>query len=290
MTSLAPRLCPDLAVRLQALYHDASKHSVYQSVPAFVSRALGYQEEIHSFWRSDRPRYDYLRQRLDFQASARGADIGANTGYFSLNLAYDQPDLVIAAYEMNPRHAEFIRLTAAAFALEHLKVRAESCDFAGLAGLPAFDVVFLLNVLHHAGFDFDRHVPDDNCAFTEYAIGYLARLREHSRTLVFQVGSNRGGDKQRPLFAYDDDVARLDWLSRVLIASGWTATHLGYARISPGGAVVFCDAPDHVLEALRGRRPTLDTVAWFAAGRLDRFPGEFHRRPLVIATAQPIHL
>jgi hypothetical protein len=290
MTSLDSSPAPDVVARLHALYHDASKHSVYQSVPTFVSRALGYQEEIHSLWRSDQPRYDYILPRLDVVGSARVADIGANTGYFSLNLAHDRPELAIAAYEMNPRHAEFIALTAGIFGLDQVDVRSESCDLAGLARLPACDVVMLLNVLHHAGFDFDAHVPDDNAAFTAHATTYLARLRERAGRLVLQIGSNRGGDKRRPLFPYDDDLARLDWLARILRAAGWCASHLGYADLSPDGRVVFRDVPAGILGAVRAghvRKPEI--AAWLAAARLDRFPGEFHRRPLVLAQADHPH-
>ncbi|MBI5767162.1 MAG: methyltransferase [Verrucomicrobia bacterium] len=285
MSVLAAPPAADLVARLHQLYHDSSKHSVYQSVPVFVARALGYQEEIHSLWRSDQPRYDYLLARLDLTIGARVADIGANTGYFSLNLARTRPDLAIEAYEMNPRHAEFIRLTAEAFALDRIVVRAESCDLAGLARLPAYDVMLLLNVLHHAGFDFDPQVADTNAAFTAHAIAYLARLRHRCRQLVFQAGSNRGGDKRRPLHAYDDDAARLAWLALVLRESGWQPAHVGYAQVGEGGGIEFRDAPPALLAAMHtGRAAGAEVADFFRAANLARFPGEFHRRPLIIAT------
>ncbi|MEO5927663.1 MAG: hypothetical protein ABIP96_03265 [Patescibacteria group bacterium] len=286
MSALLDQSRTDLAARLHELYQDSSKHSVYQSVPTFVARALGYQEEIHSLWRSDAPRFAYLADRLNLPPGARLADIGANTGFFSLNFAHVRPDLLITAYEMNPRHAEFIRLTAAAFAPECIEVLTQSCDLAGLNRLPLFDAVLLLNVVHHAGFDFDADVPDNNEAFTDYAIGYLAKLRAHSRQLVFQVGSNRGGDKARPLFHRDDDVARLNWLSKVLGLAGWKISHLGYAHLSESETIVFRDAPPSVLAAASdGVANTSTLVDFFRSAHLDRFPGEFHRRPLVIASA-----
>jgi hypothetical protein len=284
MSTLAHARDAALADRLHKLYHDASKHSVYQSVPAFVARALGYQEEIHSLWRSDAPRYDYLAARLGLPTGATIADIGANTGFFSLNLAHTRPDLRIAAYELNPRHAEFIRLAAGAFGLEGVQVRAQSCDLAGLDRLPVFDAVLLLNVVHHAGFDFDGALPDSNEAFTTYARDYLARLRAHSRRLVFQIGSNRGGDKGRPLFERDNDVARLHWIADVLKAAGWEIDMLGYAQLDEASAVVFRDAPEVIRQAANAGMLTADVAeGFFTSARLGRFPGEFHRRPLIIA-------
>jgi SAM-dependent methyltransferase len=275
----------ELAARLHELYRDSSKHSVYQSVPTFVARALGYQEEIHSLWRSDAPRFAYLAERLNLAPGARLADIGANTGFFTLNFAHLRPDLQIAAFEMNPRHAEFIRLIASAFAPSCVEVRPQSCDLAGLSQLPDFDAVLLLNVVHHAGFDFDADVPDNNEAFTSYAIRYLAKLRTRSRQLVFQIGSNRGGDKSRPVFHRDDDVTRLNWLFELLKQAGWKISHLGYAQLSDSDAIVFRDVPAAVLDAAGDRRASSTLLEFFKSARLDRFPGEFHRRPLVIATA-----
>jgi len=284
MTASAPA-GDAITARLHELYHDASKHSVYQSVPTFLAQALGYQEEIHSLWRSDAPRYDYLASRLDLSPGASVADVGANTGFFSLNLAHDRPDIQVAAYEMNPRHAEFIRLAAVTCGLDGVEVRTESCDLAGWAKLPEFEAVLLLNVLHHAGFDFDREIADDNAAFTAHACDYLTRLRSRARRIVFQIGSNRGGDKSRPLYPRDDDTARLDWLAQVLGAAGWRPAALGYAQLDATGAVVFRDAPAFVLDAVqRGEVKTAEVAGFLAAADLGRFPGEFHRRPLVIAS------
>lgn len=277
---------PDAALveRLHSLYHDSSKHSVYQSVPAFMARALGYQEEIHSLWRSDAPRYDYIAERLDLPRGETIADIGANTGFFSLNFAHSRLDLNVAAYELNPRHAEFIELAAAAFELP-VEVRSRWCDLEGVGRLPTFGAILLLNVLHHAGFDFDRDLADTNAAFEKHAVKYLTSLRDSTRRLVFQIGSNRGGDKARPVVPRDDDVQRLAWITRTLAKAGWRVAHLGYAQLQ-SGAIRFMDAVPEVMAAVRANEVSQATVgAHLAALRLEQFPGEFHRRPLVIATA-----
>lgn len=284
MSSLDQLPAPELVDRLHALYRDSSKHSVYQSVPAFMARRLGYQEEIHSLWRSDQPRYDYIAERLEVGRCITVADIGANTGFFSLNLAQARPDLQIDAFEMNPRHAEFIALAAQAFDLS-INVRSQSCDLAGIGRLPEYDVVILLNVLHHAGFDFDAHLADDNAAFDAHAVAYLTTLRTRTRRLVFQIGSNRGGDKMRPLFPRDDDAKRLGWIGRTLRAAGWKIDAVGYAQLEDD-VVRFRDAPAELIAAARAGAVEAQEIAGrFAALRLDRFPGEFHRRPLVMASA-----
>src|SRR5437764_15156702 len=93
---------------LKALYGDASKHSVYQSIPEFVSTALGYSEVIDDGWRGDRPRLAYL---LTVRRPADGelwGDFGANTGFFTLSLAHRYPNARFAAIEAHPNHAEFL--------------------------------------------------------------------------------------------------------------------------------------------------------------------------------------
>ena len=219
-------------------------------MPAFVARALGYQEEIHSLWRSDAPRLDFITAHLDPSPGARLADIGANTGYFTLNLAERYPDCRAVAYEMNPRHAEFIRLTATAFALNNAEVQTQSCNLVGLDALPDYDVVLLLNVLHHAGFDFDPQVADHNAAFAAHAVAYLSKLRRRARRLVFQIGSNRGGDKARPVHPRDDDAARLAWNADPTFGDGSLASLMGSFETarpsgSPAQALAYYD------EALR---------------------------------------
>jgi len=283
MNTLLQQPEPALSARLRELYHDSSKHSVYQSVPSFIATALGYQEEIHSLWRSDAPRHEYLARRLVLREGASVADIGANTGFFSLNLAHSRPDLRITAFEMNPRHAEFIALSAAAFSLDGVAVKSQSCDLAGLEQMPEFDAVYLLNVLHHAGFDFDAGVPDDNVAFTGHAVKYLSRLRTKAARLVFQIGSNRGGDKSRPLFPRDDDASRIAWIAAALDASGWRIRHIAYATLVRG-AVVFRDVPADFLETIQdGDLESQAITRFLESANTGQFPGEFHRRPLVIA-------
>jgi hypothetical protein len=148
--------------------------------------------------------------------------------------------------------------------------------------------VLLLNVLHHAGFDFERELADTNAAFEKHAIKYLKSLRDSARRLVFQIGSNRGGDKARPLTPRDDDTQRLAWITRTLSAAGWRVDHLGYAQLAVG-AVRFVDAAPEVLAAVRANDVRSATVgAHLAALRLEKFPGEFHRRPLVVASSDRV--
>src|SRR6266496_1777913 len=90
---------------LKALYGDASKHSAYQSIPDFVSAALGYSEVIDEGWRGDKPRLAYLLRTRQPADGELWGDFGANTGFFTLSLAYRYPNVRFAAIEAHPNHA-----------------------------------------------------------------------------------------------------------------------------------------------------------------------------------------
>lgn len=286
MTTPSPDIIESLKARLHSLYGDGSKHAAYQNIPEFVREALGYQETINEGWRSDTPRYRYFVERLKLPATATIADVGANTGYFALNLAHSLDECSVQAFEPNPRHAAFIREIACAFGLPNISVRPELWTASNLELIGRFDAVFHLNILHHAGFDFDSHVADSNEAFEAYAAGYLCRARQRTGLLCFQIGSNRGGDKARPLFTYDDDVRRLEWGCNLLTGSGWQIRHIGIAGRNAAGSVAYADLPVDLLAKARCNRIRIPAFsAYFSRANLAQFPGEFYRRPLFICEA-----
>lgn len=129
-------------------------------------------------------------------------------------------------------------------------------------------------------------MPDRSDAFTAYAADYLRQLRGTCRQLCFQIGSNRGGDKRRPLFAYDDDVTRLEWSCRLLADCGWRIRHAGVAARGSADRVRYEDLPGELLPAAqRGNVRPPAFSACFARAHLAQFPGEFYRRPLFVCEA-----
>ena len=166
-------MSPELANELHALYQEPSKHHGYQSVPDFVTAAINYREPIDQSWRGDRCRLDYLLRALPFEHLTSVTDIGANTGYFSLSLAHAFPHLQVTACEPDRAHAKFLRTIASAFSLTNLDVIPKGVTLRALSGFQPKDAVLLLNVLHHAGYDFDPSLPRTVAAFTEYATSAL---------------------------------------------------------------------------------------------------------------------
>ena len=269
---------------LKALYGDASKHSAYQSIPDFVSEALGYSEAIDEAWRGDRPRLGYLLAMRQPKDGEHWGDFGANTGFFTLSLAHRYPSARFTAIEANANHARFIARVADHFGLANVEVMSRSVGRRELRDLPSFDFLLHLNVLHHAGHDFDGDIVLGRDSFPNYAVDYLRGLRSHARRMLFQVGSNWGGDKQQPLVGAQEDLAKLVLFSGWLDAAGWRIETSAYPRKDVDGKIEYrslgATSREQAGQALRSDNEALKRA--IDAFDLNVFPGEFYRRPLFL--------
>jgi hypothetical protein len=283
----------DIKGKLKGLYNDCSKHSRYQNIPEFVRVELGYAEQINEEWRGDTARYRYILDSMEIPPGASVGDVGANTGFFTLSLAHRFKDSFFTAYEANPNHADFIRLVAEHFGLENVQVRETMVDLDGIARMDSHDTLLLLNVLHHAGYDFDGGIGKTVENFRAYAADYLGRLGGKTSALLFQMGSNWGGNKTNPIIGREDDTGKVLFASALFIETGWDIAKIALARRGEGGLIFYKNLPDEVVgmvKQTRGgtRAPELeDCVRTYG---LSGFTGEFYRRPVFICyskTARP---
>lgn len=272
----------DLAGQLHALYREPSKHHAYQSVPDFVSDALGYRETIDDRWRGDHCRLNYLLSVLPVAQWQSLTDIGANTGFFTLSLAHRFPQLQVTACEPDRTHAKFIRTIANTFGMRNVEVIPKGVTLRSLSGFQRKDAALLLNVLHHAGYDFDASLPRTRDAFDMHARQYLGALAAKRAHLVFQMGSNWGGDKNHPLVPRDAHADKLRYMAGLLLDGGWRIRRVAYpTRVN--GIVTYIDLPTPLVADLNdlplavGDHAILSAIAPYD---LDQFPGEFYKRPL----------
>lgn len=269
-----------LKTELQQLYGDASKHSAYQNIPDFVSAELGYTETIDESWRGDRPRLTYLYEARKPAAGEIWMDFGANTGFFTLSLAKTHPQTRFIAVEANPNHAAFIRRVADYFQMGNVGVIQSAVGIEDLPSLPKVDFMLHLNVLHHAGHDFDKHAVACIEDFGEYAQRYLKLLRGVARGLFFQMGSNWGGDKSRPLVGLYEDAEKLRLFATWLRYAGWRPVKAAYPHRGGDGRIAYHDLATLACAQLaENSGMALEMHSWES---LDQFPGEFYRRPLFI--------
>lgn len=277
----------ELKAELQKLYADASKHSVYQNVPDFVSAELGYTEAIDENWRGDRPRLAYVTGTRKPMPGETWLDFGANTGFFTLSLGHRFPRASFIAVEANPNHARFITRVAQYFGMTNVEVVERAVGIADLHELPYSDCLLHLNVLHHAGHDFDAKLVPAKSRFADYAQRYLALLRERTGNMFFQMGSNWGGDKRQPLVEVRDDVQKLEIFSSWLRSAGWHVIEIAYATHGADARVEFANLLVSAVRQVTGEGVGNDAILQSELDRfkLDDFPGEFYRRPLFSCVA-----
>lgn len=183
---------------LLQLYRNTSKHSQYQVLPTRV-KALLPQDQVEVTSRWERERLDYVCARLDVTGK-RVADIGGNTGFFSFELL-DRGAARVAYHEGNPEHCAFVAHAARQLGLsDRLHAHPGYVDFEH-PGLPVHDVVLLLNVLHHIGDDYgDKATRIEQVQAT--IVQALKAMSHRARHLVFQLGFNWQGDRNKPIFAH----------------------------------------------------------------------------------------
>jgi hypothetical protein len=258
---------------LRSLYRDGSKHAVYQNIPRFVSEEIGYFETINETWRGDTARYAYLKQVLPWAELASVADIGANTGFFTLSLAHEFPGKRFAAYELNANHCGLMRAVQGHFSMANVEVHNEGLTAGTVDTLPQYDLMILLNVLHHMGADFDRQEPVDPENFRGHALAMLRQLRHKTRYLALQVGYNLWGDKAQPIVDPADPEAMCRYMVSLLDEAGWSISHFGmYDAARRSYESLPQEAFDGAPEALGAALQRL--------GAADS--SEFYKRPLLV--------
>lgn len=276
-----------LKEKLEALYNDGSKHSRYQNIPEFVRNELGYTETIDENWRGDTARFNYLTQILDFGGAKSIGEIGANTGFFTLSLAHANPTSTFYAYEINPTHAAFIQDIAESFQMKNLVVKAQGVDLSGISLMEKHDILLNYNVLHHAGVDFDTDKLSSVEEYEAYAVEYLSRMAAQTRKMVFQIGSNWGGNKTKPIIPLSDDAEKIAFNARLFKKSGWKVSDISlHTRLN--GILEYRALSADILEKINTCPIGEEKQLIEELVDLSEFPGfsEFYRRPIFIVESK----
>jgi hypothetical protein len=261
---------------LQVLYAQDSKHAHYQTLPEPLAHGLGLNFEINEEWRGDRTRYRSILEWIPDEDGLRILDVGANTGFFSLSLAHDRPRARITACEPNPTHARIIRLLASSGGYTNLATTEMPASIARLEAFAPQDLVLHLNILHHAGHDFDCGEADSPEAFAGYGIRYLARLAGRTPRLVFQMGYNWGGNKTLPLVGRDDQAGKVFFTRMLLERAGWSVEAVAFARAGNPSEPIGYERFDPA--GIPAAREPLQS--WLAERYGSRVWSEFYQRPI----------
>jgi hypothetical protein len=243
--------------KLTRLYANKSKHSNYQILPTKVAQIIG-DNKVETTSRAEKERLDFLVRHLEIEDKTI-LDIGGNTGYFTFE-TLDLGAKATELFEGNKEHTEFVELSADTLGLEDkVKVTNEYFKFDG-SYIKKFNIILLFNVLHHLGDDYGNSEVSLDKAKSEM-INQLNSLSGNCEELVFQMGFNWHGNRDKPLFEGGTKEEMIDFVKKG-IAKHWEIKSIGIAS-KAGDTIEYKEIDDKNIER-------------------DDSLGEFLNRPLFI--------
>jgi len=265
----------EIKEQLNELYERASKHGQYQTLPDKLATALEMQFEVNEEWRGDRTRYPVIKGYLAKNKCNSVLDIGANTGYFSLSIADDIEGSQITACELNKTHARIIELLAKVGGYNEFRVTDRSANMEHIGDFGKFDCALHLNILHHAGHDFDKELVPDREAFMQYGKKYLKMFGSSVDRMIFQMGYNWGGDKTLPLVGRDDQAGKIAFTLDLMDGAGWEIEGVALAKKGDKDLPIAYDV--YSLHEIKGEK---GTQKWLEERYGADVWSEFYQRPL----------
>lgn len=183
---------------LKALYHSQGKHSGYQILPDLLKEVFT-PDGVPDINRYEKERWDFIAAHVNFKGKTV-LDIGCNIGYFSMQ-SLSAGASHITCFEGNTGHTEFLTLAAKTIGKEaHFSIQNRYYHFDEEDKEPV-DVVVLLNVLHHTGDDYRQEANTIEMAKSSM-LKQLNSMAPYCREIIFQLGFNWMGDRNRGLFEH----------------------------------------------------------------------------------------
>ena len=185
------------SIELKKLYQKGSKHSNYQILSTRLNQIIG-NNEIDVKTRYESERLSYIIKSIEIKDKTI-LDIGGNTGFFSFELIENGAEKLYY-YEGNKAHAEFVQLAADVLNVTNqISTTNDYYKFENEFINVKFDIILLLNVLHHVGDDYD----DQQLTINNAKLNILKQLNSlayKTKHIVFQLGFNWKGDRNLGLF------------------------------------------------------------------------------------------
>lgn len=213
--------------KLKILYARKSKHSSYQLLPKRLSLIIGNDKFVIKT-RHEEERFRYILKNVDVKGK-KILDIGGNTGFFSFELI-DKGAQNIHYYEGNKIHADFVCLAAKILRIKSkIKITNNYLTFKDELENKKYDIILLLNVLHHLGDDYGNKKTSIKRTQQDI-IKQLNYLAKNTSILVFQMGFNWKGNIKKLLFEKGTKKEVVDFINQG-IKNYWEVIKIGVAEI-----------------------------------------------------------
>lgn len=222
--------------KLMKLYSLGSKHSNYQMLSNKLSSIISSSEiEVKS--RYEIERLNYILNNIHVNSKSV-LDIGGNTGFFTFEML-DSGAKKVHYYEGNKVHAEFVKLSSKILDVnDKVDITNDYFIFESNKYKSKYDIVLLLNILHHIGDDYgDKKISIEKAK--ETIIEQLNSLSTISKVIIFQLGFNWKGNRDMCLFENGTKREMIDFVENGTI-NYWEIIKIGIAE-SQNGIIRYCD-------------------------------------------------
>ena len=265
---------------LKNLLETETKHGNYQTLPpALLNLDSSLDKYSPKIEKLDIQRYKWITSKIDFKEK-KVLDIGGNIGYFSLRLATEK-DARVTIYEPFEKHSRLIDIGKKLLNLSDQKLIniKKGIGLEDIKKLDRQDIVLLLNVVQHAGEDFDKLLVKEISEWKEYAVKYLLEIRNISNYLVFQNGYTWLGDNGE--LCQESEI--LDFTIQLLKESGWEIKYCGI--IKNINKPCYSDYQFNLTD--RNRHPLINNwnrIVFNALNKIKNYPYtyRFMQRPLFV--------
>ncbi len=227
--------------KLVQLYQNISKHSNYQILSNKL-KSLVDTSGLTVKSRFEKERMDFIKESTSFQGK-RVLDVGGNTGYFSFEVL-EAGAREVVYYEGNKEHSAFVMESKRILNLP-LQIHNKYFDFdIDLENNEKYDIVLLLNVLHHFGDDFG-----DKGASIEKAkqkikdsINYFYNKTDY---LILQLGFCWKGDRNQLLFQ-NGTKKEMIYFIKESTNDNWEMVSIGIAEVKNGITNYVSSTPENL--------------------------------------------
>jgi hypothetical protein len=205
------------------LKEECGRFSHYQELPPCVENKIeGRISDVYtqSQLSLDELRYDWLVQQVQPEGMSV-VEIGSNLGYFVLRLSSEY-DAMVEAYEPVSSYAKVTTLMAQLCGVnERVLCHNRGVIKSDLVDFLDNDLIITLNVLHHAGIEYDCKAVIEIGGWENYIVDYLSILKNNGKRLFLQMGNISSGDR---LFPMEESVP---YVYSLLKKSGWIVQSIG---------------------------------------------------------------
>lgn len=212
---------------IERLVEIKGKHTQYQDL-AIDSINEFNVSKLNAGKYSDEERLNWLFNNFESDTPFKNVtDIGANLGYFSFKLK-EKFDLNISIYEPFKPQTDAITIMKKQkkYTDEEFKIINKGIALKDIDSLEKTDLVILLNVLQHAGEDFDSQLVQNIEDWYKYAVNYLSEIRKKTSYLFYQQGYSWKGHEG----CLCEDSKIIDFTAKLLLDAGWKIKNVGLIK------------------------------------------------------------